>query len=311
MATTRTPLPVLRRRTPGARVLGRRLRPAGRLAGVLVAAVLATTTAPAWASPVVLPASQSSSTAVAPPVPPDADQIERDVRNYLVKRSVTASVRVRDLQTGQEYGYRSGSHYDSASVVKVAIMAAVLRRQEQQDRYLTATEVRLLGKMIKNSDNDAASRLYASLGRGPAMQRFYAAAGMTHTSSGPGTSWGLTQITATDQVVLLGHLARPTDLLTRNGRIYARKLMASVTASQAWGVSAGPPDGTRVELKNGWLSRSTHGWRVHSTGHVKGSGRDYLVVVLTMDNATMDRGIARVEGVSRIVWRDLAPAPTD
>jgi len=310
MAPTPTRPPAHPVRTARARASGP-LRRGGRLVAVLAAALLTGTAAPAWASPVAAPASQTSGTAVAPVVPPDADRLEHDVRSYLAKRSVTASVRVRDLRTGQEYGYRSGSHYDSASVVKVAIMAAVLRRQEQQDRYLTTTEVRLLDKMIRRSDNDAASRLYASLGRGAGMQRFYARAGMTRTTSGPGTSWGLTRITATDQVVLLGHLARPTDLLTRNGRIYARKLMASVTASQAWGVSAGPPDGTRVELKNGWLSRSSHGWRVHSVGHVKGGGRDYLVAVLTMDSSTMDRGIARVEGVSRIVWRDLAPAPAD
>ena len=244
-----------------------------------------------------------------PAPPPEADRLERDVTSYLSKRSVTASVRVTDLQTGEEYGYRSGSHYDSASVVKVAIMAAVLRRQAAEDRRLTDRESWLLKAMIRNSDNNAASALYASLGRGPAMARFYRAAGMTHTTPGAGSYWGLTQITAADQVVLLQHLARPSKLLTKRGRIYARDLMASVSSSQDWGVSAGPRgNDTRVELKNGWLVRSRHGWRVHSVGHVKGEGRDYLVAVLTMDDQTMDRGVGVVEGVSRIVWRDLAPA---
>jgi len=163
--------------------------------------------------------------------------------------------------------------------------------------------------MIRNSDNDAASSLYASLGRGPALKRFYKAAGMTYTTPGPGRFWGLTQITAADQVVLLNHLARPSNLLNERGRAYARTQMASVRASQSWGVSAGPRAAdARVELKNGWLSRNAHGWRVHSIGHVSGDGSDYLVAVLTMDNRTMGRGVASVEGVSTIVWRDLEPA---
>jgi hypothetical protein len=286
-------------RLPIARLLITRL-----LVGLVVLAGLALGSTPTAAAAPVLPAATSAQ----PAVPPRADQLERHLKSYLTGRKATASVRVRDLQTGREYSYRSGSHYDSASIVKVAIMAAVLRRQEAQHRYLTAREDRLLRAMIQRSDNDAASRLYASLGRGPGLKKFYKAAGMTHTTPGPGRYWGLTQITAADQVVLLAHLARPSKLLNERGRAYARKLMASVTSSQAWGVSAGPRAAkARVELKNGWLSRNSHGWRVHSTGHVSGDGRDYLVAVLTMDNKTMDRGIDSVEGVSKIVWRDLDP----
>ena len=272
---------------------------------VLVGLVLGGT-AGASAVPVT-PASVAAAPAEVVP-PPDADQLERHLKAYLTARKVTASVRVRDLRTGTSYSYRSGSHYDSASVVKVAIMAAVLRRQERQERHLTSREVRLLKAMIRSSDNAAASTLYASLGRGPGLAKFYRAAGMTHTTPGPGRYWGLTQITAADQVVLLGHLARPSKLLNERGRAFARDLMASVTKSQTWGVSAGPrADDARVELKNGWLSRDRRGWRVHSTGHVSGEGRDYLVAVLTMDNKSMDRGIDVVEGVSKIVWRDLDP----
>ena len=282
-----------------------RLLVARLLVGLVVLAVPALGS-PATASAVpVLPASSAAAVAV----PPDADQLERHLKSYVTGRKATASVRVRDLRTGREYSYRSGSRYDSASVVKVAIMAAVLRRQEAQKRYLTAREDRLIRAMIRNSDNDAASSLYASLGRGPGLKKFYKAAGMSHTTPGPGRYWGLTQITAADQVVLLAHLARPSRLLNERGRAYARKQLAAVTSSQAWGVSAGPrAAGARVELKNGWLSRSSRGWRVHSTGHVSGEGRDYLVAVLTMDNRTLDRGIASVEGVAKIVWRDLDPA---
>jgi beta-lactamase class A len=258
-----------------------------------------------------IPGSRAHAASTTPPPPPDpAPHLAADIKALLAKRRTTASVRVQDLISGQQYSYRSGAHYDSASIVKVAIMAAVLRRQEKQHRYLTRTENRLLHKMIQNSDNAAASKLWKSIGKGRAMTRFFRAAGMTHTTPGHGRYWGLTQVTAADEVVLLSQLSQPTDLLTEAGRTYARQLMAAVRASQRWGISAGPAAaGAHVELKNGWLSRSRHGWRVHSIGHVTGGGRDYLIAVLTMDNRHLAGGIATVESVSRLVWRSLGPPP--
>jgi hypothetical protein len=241
--------------------------------------------------------------------PPRVATLSPALQTYLESRPTVASVRVRDLVTGHEYSYRSRARYDSASIVKVAIMVAILRRRESHDRHLTSWEKQQLSAMIQRSDNLAASKLWASFGRGPAMARFYTRAGMTRSTPGPGRYWGLSQINAGDEVILLSHLARPTTLVNDAARRYAQRLMASVVTSQRWGVSAGPTaDGGTVELKNGWLSRTTQGWRIHSIGHVQGNGRDYLIAVLSTDNPTKARGVATVEGVSRIVWRELAPA---
>ncbi len=84
--------------------------------------------------------------------------------------------------------------------------------------------------------------------------------------------------------------------------------MAQVVPAQRWGVSAGPGPGGSVQLKNGWLPRSTFGWRINSIGHVAASGRDYAVAILSQANPTMNYGITTVESISRVVWRDLAPA---
>lgn len=257
-----------------------------------------------------LPALGSASSRETVPTAADhAPTLEKDLRHYLDGRATTAAVDVRDLTTGREYRYHSGSHFDSASVVKIAIMAATLRRQERAHRTLTAREVTLLKRMIRVSDNSAATSLWNRLGRGPTLQQFFTAAGMTHTTAGLKGYWGLTRITAADEVVLMAHLARPSDLLTEKGRAYARKLMSSVDPDQDWGVSAGPKKGDEVtvELKNGWLPRPKRGWAVHSVGHVQGEGRDYLIAVLSLDNQTQHKGIVTVEGLSTIVWRDLAP----
>lgn len=234
--------------------------------------------------------------------------LEAQLRTYLAGRPSTAAVEVRDLTTGREYGYHATKAYDSASVVKIAILAATVHRAEQEHRALTTKEKSLLSRMIRRSDNGAATTLWNRLGRGDALDEFFEAAGMAHTKAGPRGYWGLTRVTAADQVVLMALLTQPNALLSEAGRTYARGLMAEVDPSQDWGVSAGPGKGTTVELKNGWLPRGKHGWAVHSVGHVQGQGRDYLIAVLTLDNKSESRGIATVEGASKIVWRALAPS---
>jgi hypothetical protein len=83
---------------------------------------------------------------------------------------------------------------------------------------------------------------------------------------------------------------------------------AQVIASQRWGVPAGAPTSLTVHVKNGWLPRATHGWRIHSIGCITGPSGDYSIVVLTQDNPTMAYGIATVEAIARAVNHDLNPA---
>ncbi len=60
-----------------------------------------------------------------------------------------------------------------------------------------------------------------------------------------------------------------------------------------------------VQLKNGWLRLNRGRWRVHSIGHVAGAGRNYLISILSSKNPSFTYGRTTVEGISRIVWRDL------
>jgi len=243
---------------------------------------------------------------VAPAAP--APTLAGDVESYLAGRHTRAAVVVRDLVTGQEYRYRPDARFDSASVVKIAIMATVLRQADAEQRRPGAEERRLLRAMVERSDNGAASTLWNRIGRGDGLDAFLAEAGMTRTTAGPRGYWGVSQVTAADQVLLMSHLTQPTPLLSAASRAYAQQLMGAVDPSQDWGVSSGPAAaGAQVQLKNGWLPRGRDGWAVHSVGHVQGGGRDYLVAVLSVRNATQQKGIATVQGVSRIVWRDLAP----
>ncbi|WP_371529756.1 hypothetical protein OG302_30850 [Streptomyces sp. NBC_01283] len=79
------------------------------------------------------------------------------------------------------------------------------------------------------------------------------------------------------------------------------------------------PRGTKAYIKNGWLPRSTHGWRVHSIGAFTKAGansgagaassrdrdRTYRIVVLSHDNPTMKYGVRTIERVAQAVHRAL------
>jgi hypothetical protein len=163
--------------------------------------------------------------------------------------------------------------------------------------------------MMTDSDNDAASALWAELGHAY-LQHFLDVAQMTHTVLGPGGLWGLTQITAGDEMRVLRLLCAPNPVLDAAARGYALRLMAQVIAAQRWGVAAGAPASLTVHLKNGWLPRPAHGWRVHSIGCFTGRGGGYSIVVLTQDNPTMAYGIHTIEAIARAIERDLNPPAT-
>ena len=66
-----------------------------------------------------------------------------------------------------------------------------------------------------------------------------------------------------------------------------------------------------VHVKNGWLPLETHGWRINSIGTFSGHGRDYMIVMLTMDNPTMAYGIDTIQGAAEVINRELNPGAAD
>lgn len=258
-------------------------------------------------------APQRASACTARSDPALAAQLSRDIRAVLVARRGTVSVAVHDPATGLSCALGSSYRYDTASVAKVLIMEAALRRAQDWGRGLTGWERRKIRPMIIRSDNTAAGRLWNDLGQSY-IARFLRRAGTTATTLNPYGLWGLTRTSAADQLRLLGVLtgARAPALLSPTSRAYGLKQLNEVRRDQRWGVPAGMPRGTRAYLKNGWLPRSTHGWRVHSIGAFarakakKDDGdRMYRIVVLSHDNPTMKYGVRTIERVAQAVHRAL------
>jgi len=238
-----------------------------------------------------------------------AARISRGIQAARRGRISFVAVGVNDPGLGITCRLNSSSHFDSASVVKVTILGALLHKAQVQHRHLTETEEALAWAMITRSDNNAASALWTDVGR-YYLQRFLDLTGMTDTFLGPGGVWGLTQITASDELLLLRHLLDKNPVLDTSSRDYALSLMARVIPSQRWGVPAGAPTSLTVHVKNGWLPLATHGWRIHSIGCFTGRGGGYSIVVLTQDNPTMTYGIDTIEAIAKVINRDLNPGAT-
>lgn len=233
-----------------------------------------------------------------------AARLSRDILAAARSRRDTVSATMADRRTGVVCRLAEGHRFDSASVVKATILAALQRWHAEQHTALTKHEITLATSMITASDNNAASALWAEVGHAR-MQHFLNLARMTETILGPGGYWGLTQITARDELTLLRLLTKSNAVLSDASRSFELGLMARVIPSQRWGVPAGAPKGVTVHVKNGWLPRATRGWRVHSIGAFNGDGRDYMIAVLTDNNPTMAYGVATIQAIARVMHRDL------
>jgi beta-lactamase class A len=215
------------------------------------------------------------------------------------------SVAVLDKKTGQKFSYRGTKTYDTASVVKVQVLACLLMTAQDRDRDLTSTELALAKRMIRLSDNDATTSLFNRLGKNSAVQACDKRLGLTETKVN--SAWGLTRTTVDDQVKLLSQLVSTSSPLDADSRKLAFTLMNSVDESQEWGVPAAARSGETFTVKNGWDTRTADSgrWVVNSVGRITSANTDVSVAVLSHGHASMGAGIAVVEKVAKMTRQYL------
>ncbi len=265
----------------------------------------------AAAAPVAAPASSKEASSVEPvadPTPTVAPDtlLSRAMESVSVAAGAGVSVAVLDVASGDSATYGDGA-FDTASIVKVNILAALLLRAQDEHRGLTAQEKRYATAMIEVSDNASASALWTAIGKAKGLAAANERLGLTATEGGTGMLWGLTQTTAADQLTLLQQVFAKNgeaSALSGASRTYLQGLMGSIAADQDWGVSAAGATGTtggRFALKNGWLPRTATGlWVINSIGRVTtADGKEFLVAVVSNGNATMAKGVSLVEAAAR------------
>ncbi|AEW92604.1 secreted protein [Streptantibioticus cattleyicolor NRRL 8057 = DSM 46488] len=235
--------------------------------------------------------------------------VAKEVRDTRVDLSAVAdavpahgarwAVAVHDLTTGNSGGLGDG-YFDTASIVKIDILATLLLRAQQAHRGLTDAERDYAAVMVRQSDNAAATALWRRIGGADGLDAGNGELGVTGVRGDQDDLWGLTQTTATGQLDLLRAVFGDTSPLNEDSRGYLRELMAHIDPSQRWGVSAAADDRTASALKNGWLQRSTTGlWDINSIGRVRHAGHTLLVAVVSSGNATQGAGVALVEAAAR------------
>jgi beta-lactamase class A len=271
--------------------------------GVLVA------TATADVGPSTAPAPPPvSDPARAPAVPPAPDvdpfataRIATAAIDQLVQGASVGHVSVAalDVATGRSFDYAPDTPIRTASVVKLDVLAALLLQGQDDGRPPSAEARALATRMIEQSDNEAASRLWEDLGGVPALDAANRRLGLraTHLVD----RWGSSTTSASDQLALLAalHSSGPLDPASRS---YARDLMTRVVDEQRWGVSAAAEPGTTAALKNGWAPADSDDgrWAVGSVGIITVDGSPVLLAVLTERQPSRDAGIQLVEALSRI-----------
>jgi hypothetical protein len=221
------------------------------------------------------------------------------------------SVSVSDDSLGLSCWYGTARKNYSASAVKATIFAALLLKAQDEHRSLDTWEKNEAWLMITQSDNAAASALWAHVGL-TGLQHFLNRAKMKQTVLNTWGAWGLTEITAHDETLLLRLLMSPGQVLRTASRQYELNLMNHVISSETWGVRAGSPKYFSWHIKNGWSplpDPTSSPWVVNSIGCFIHKTFGYTIVVLTQDNPApgLSYGIGTIEKIAWVINRALVP----
>ena len=231
-----------------------------------------------------------------------ASRLSRRITDALRGRRGTVGLAAADARLGLTCALHARAHFYAASAIKATIISALLLK-EGGVGHLTKAQHSLAWRMITESDNDAATALWNETGM-RALQRFLNRAKMTRTELDD-DAWGLSLLTAHDEVTLLKLLTTPGQVLSTASRRYVLYLMKHVEAGQRWGVTYGASKKVTVHVKNGWLPYPV-AWNINSIGAFTGKGITYQIAMLTSGNPSMSYGIATIQGACKYLNWNLA-----
>jgi hypothetical protein len=212
-----------------------------------------------------------------------------DARAYAVSRLGEVSFAVR---TEEDFWASEPDRVvHSASVVKAMLMVAYLNRAGVRDRPLRPEARALLSKMIRRSDNDAATTIRTIVGDA-AITRLARRAHMTRFAVAP--IWGLSHITARDQTRLFLAIER---FIPERHRATAMTLLRTIVPAQRWGIARARPSTWKLYFKGGWGSGT--GAVDHQVAQLRRGTLRVAVAIMTTGNPSHEYGKATLEGVAR------------
>jgi hypothetical protein len=208
---------------------------------------------------------------------------------------IAFSVRTR----ARAWYWHATTTFPSASVVKAMLLVAYLDLPSVRARRLSADERILLGKMIRRSDNDAASSVFEVVGT-EGLRALAERAGMRRFT--PNAYWGFSRIDAADQARFFLRIER---LTARRHRAYALLLLRTITPAQRWGIARVRPSGWRLYFKGGW---GDTGWVDHQVALLARGDKRVAVAILTHGNGSHEYGNETLRGIAVRLLRGLDSA---
>jgi beta-lactamase class A len=221
----------------------------------------------------------------------------RSAKRYAKRRAGQVSFAVIDLR-GRLHTYNRADTAPTASVIKVMFLASYLRQRSVRHRDLRRSDRRLLGPMIKRSDNVAATRVRDIVGA-RAIERLARDARMRDVRF-DSQVWGLSRTSARDQARFMYRLHR---YIPKRHRPYARHLLHSIVPSQRWGIAKVRPRGWKLYFKGGW---GTGTGRVdHQVAFLQNHRGRVAVAILTEFDPSHSYGKHTLKGVAARLLRGL------
>jgi Beta-lactamase enzyme family len=195
--------------------------------------------------------------------------------------------------------WHGGDTVPSASVLKAMLLVAYLDKPSVRHRALTKADFRLIGPMIRRSDNTAATRVLGIVGpagvyaiaRHAGMRRFSLVTGI----------WGQSRIDAIDQARFFLHI---DDRVVPRHRATALHLLSTIVPEQRWGIGRIRVPGWRVFFKGGWGSGT--GAVDHQVALLRNGARRVSVAVLTTGSPNHAYGKETLRGVFARLLRGLS-----
>ena len=215
----------------------------------------------------------------------------REAKRFAASRDGSVGFAFLD-ECGRLVGVHRNRVFPSASVVKVMLLAAYLRRDGVAHSELSHDERSLLTAMITMSDNRAADEVFATVGEA-GLNDVADAAGMRNFVSSP--FWGGSGVSAADQAAFVGRLTR---FVPKRHEDFALRLLRNVIPGQRWGVAEVKPKGWKLGFKGGWYM-APEGWRVNQVATLDRGRRSFALAVLSDENPSFQYGRETIAGVAK------------
>jgi hypothetical protein len=209
---------------------------------------------------------------------------------YVERRAGVESFALVD-ERGRLHGYRVRAEAPSASLLKAMALVAYLNHRAVRNRDLRDADRRLLGPMIRRSDNAAAGAVLRTVG----ARRLYHLAERARMKdfSFAWPIWGNSTTSARDQARFFYAIDR---LVVRRHRRYTLRLLANIVPSQRWGIPRVRPSGWSIHFKGGWGSGT--GLVTHQSALLRSGPRRIALSVLTRWNPSHRYGTRTIRGVA-------------